>query len=107
MANRRRKSRPASGRTTPKRSVPPPPKPRPAPRRGFDPAQPFQVGRRPSNPLFLMLVGLLWVVAGIVALFALHAGWKFVPAIVFVGIGLFFVRSSSATVLRRDRRRDK
>jgi hypothetical protein len=54
-----------------------------------------------------MLVGVLWVVVGIVALFGLHAGWRFVPAVVFVGIGLYFVRSSSATVLRRERRRDR
>jgi hypothetical protein len=64
------------------------------------------VGKRPSNPMFLSLVGVMWVAAGVVALFGLHAGWRFVPAIVFAGIGLYFVRSASATVLRRERRRD-
>jgi hypothetical protein len=48
----------------------------------------------------------LWVTVGVIALFGLHAGWRFVPAIVFVGIGLYYVRAASATVLRRERRRD-
>ncbi|GEM_PF-2539274 len=73
-------------------------------RRGFDPAQPFQVGRRPSSPLLLMVVGLMWVAAGVIALFAMTASWRLVPAIAFVGVGLYFVRGASATVLRRDRR---
>jgi hypothetical protein len=105
MARRGGRKGPGSGRATPK-GRPQPSRPAPANRRrGFDPTQPYQVGRRPSNPLFLMLVGVMWVVVGIVALFGLHAGWRFVPAIVFVGIGLYFVRSSSATILRRERRR--
>ncbi|MFZ0060262.1 MAG: hypothetical protein ACLQAN_02635 [Acidimicrobiales bacterium] len=79
--------------------------PAPAPRRrGFDPAQPFQVGRRPSAPLLLAVIGLMWVAAGVVALFVLTAGWRFVPAVVFVGVGLYYVRGASATVLRRERR---
>lgn len=72
--------------------------------RGFDASQPFQVGRRPSSPLFLMAVGLMWVAAGVIALFAMTAGWRFVPAVVFAGIGLYFVRGASATILRRERR---
>jgi len=47
----------------------------------------------------------MWVAAGVIVLFAMHAGWRFVPAVVFVGIGLFFVRGASATILRRERQR--
>jgi hypothetical protein len=75
-----------------------------APRRGFDPESPFQVGRRPSSPLLLLIVGLFWIAAGLVVLFQMQAGWRFVPAVVAVGVGLYFIRGSSATVLRRVRR---
>jgi hypothetical protein len=51
-----------------------------------------------------MAVGLMWVAAGVIALFAMTAGWRFVPAVVFAGIGLYFVRGASATILRRERR---
>jgi hypothetical protein len=50
------------------------------------------------------VIGLMWVAAGVVALFVLTAGWRFVPAVVFVGVGLYYVRGASATVLRRERR---
>ena len=44
----------------------------------------------------------MWIVVGVVELFALDASWRFVPAIVFVGIGLFFVRGAAVSVTRRD-----
>jgi hypothetical protein len=69
-----------------------------------DPDRPVQVGRRPSNPAFLLLIGIMWVAAGIVALTSLSAVWKFVPGILFIGVGLFFIRGAGATVLRRGRR---
>ena len=71
-------------------------RPRPAP------ASPGQVGRRPSNPALIMLVGLIWVGCGVYALFSLTASWKLIPAILFVGIGLFFIRGAAATYVRRD-----
>jgi len=71
-----------------------------------EPAPPTQIGRRPSNPAFLALMGLLWIGAGFVALTRLHAGWHLVPAIVFVGIGVLFLRGAAATVVRREARHD-
>jgi len=49
------------------------------------------------------MVGVLWIVAGLIELFALDATWRIVPAIVFVGIGAFFLRGAAITVTRRDR----
>jgi hypothetical protein len=54
--------------------------------------------------LLLLVIGLMWVAAGVIALFAMTAGWRFVPAVVFAGVGLYFVRGASATILRRQRR---
>jgi len=63
---------------------------------------PGQVGRRPSRPGFLLAVGFLWIAVAVIELFALDASWRFVPAIVFAGIGLFFLRGAAVTVTRRD-----
>jgi hypothetical protein len=89
-----------SGRTTPKGGGPTPIHPF----RKLDPDTPVQVGRRPSSPAFLVVVGLMWVAAGIIAIASLSAGWKFVPGILFIGIGLFFLRGAGATVARREQR---
>jgi hypothetical protein len=51
-----------------------------------------------------MVVGLMWVAAGVIALFLMTANWRFVPAVAFAGVGLYFVRGASATILRRERR---
>jgi len=66
-----------------------------------------QIGRRPSNPSFLALVGFMWVVAGVVALVKMHASWKIAVGIVFAGIGLFYLRAAAMTVVRRDERTRK
>ena len=66
---------------------------------------PGQVGRRPSSPLTLFAVGLAWVATGVIVLLSLHASWKFVPALFAFGIGAFFIRGGSATVVRHDKRR--
>jgi hypothetical protein len=66
-----------------------------------------QIGRRPSNPSFLALVGLMWVVAGVAALLKLRAGWKIAVGIVFIGIGLFYLRGAAMTVVRREERTRK
>ncbi|MGD0743033.1 MAG: hypothetical protein ABSA31_07095 [Acidimicrobiales bacterium] len=47
----------------------------------------------------------MWVAAGLTTLFVLTAGWRFIPAVFFVGIGLYYVRGASATILRHERRR--
>ena len=62
-----------------------------------------QVGRRPSQPGFLLLVGVVWIGCGIYALAGLTAGWKLIPGIVFIGIGLLFIRGAAQTVLRRSK----
>jgi len=61
------------------------------------------VGRRPSSPAFLLLLGVVWIVCGIVALIALSASWKLIPAIVFIGIGALFLRGAATAVVRRNR----
>jgi hypothetical protein len=48
------------------------------------------------------LVGLMWIVCGIVALVGLNASWKLIPAIVFIGIGLLFLRGAATTAARRN-----
>ena len=64
---------------------------------------PEQVGRRPSNPSFLALIGLVWIACGIIALVKLSAGWKIIPGVVFIGIGVFFLRGALVALARRDR----
>jgi hypothetical protein len=44
----------------------------------------------------------MWIAVGVIELFALDATWRLVPAIVFVGIGLFFVRGAAVTVTRHE-----
>ena len=61
-----------------------------------------QVGRRPTPPAMLFAVAGMWIVAGIVALVALSASWKLVPGIVFIGIGLLYLRGALTTVARRN-----
>jgi hypothetical protein len=68
-------------------------------------APPGQVGKRPSPPANLFVVGLAWVVCGIGAFFVLHASWKIVPGVVFIGIGVLFLRGALTAVVRHDRRR--
>lgn len=105
MADRRRSSGKArktgsSGRATPKGSRPAPP----PSRRRIEPDKPVQIGRRPSSTGFLLLVSAMWVAVGIIVLFTLHTGWKLVPSIVFIGIGLMFFRGFGSTVMRRQQR---
>lgn len=67
-------------------------------------APPPQVGRRPSNPAYLAVVGALWVAVGIIDIVRLKVGWRIAVGIVFIGIGLFFIRGAAMTVIRRDER---
>ncbi len=99
MANRRRKPG-STGRVTPKGGAPAPR----ASRQKMTPETPVQIGRRPSNPAFLLLVGVLWLAVGVSVMVAEKFAWRFIVGIVAIGIGLFFVRGAGATVVRRERR---
>jgi hypothetical protein len=102
MAASRRK-RGSSGRVTPKGG---PTNPPPG-RRRIDPDAPVQIGRRPSNPAFLLLLAVLWIAVGIVVMVAASFSWRFIPGVVAIGFGLFFLRGAGATVVRREQRRSQ
>lgn len=82
------------------------PDPRAGPAPAGGPVRPTggQANRRRAAPGFHLTVGLLWLAAGVVELVGVHAAWRVAPAIVFVGIGLLFVRGAGALVLARPRR---
>ena len=62
-----------------------------------------QVGKRPSSPFTLAATGLVWIACGVIALTALHASWKFIPAIFFIGVGLLWMRGAAVTLARHER----
>ncbi|HEY6318787.1 MAG TPA: hypothetical protein VI462_12990 [Acidimicrobiia bacterium] len=64
---------------------------------------PGQVGRQPRSPLFLFVVGVAWVICGIVAYVTLKANWKLVPAIFFVGVGVLWIRGAVTAAARQSR----
>jgi hypothetical protein len=102
MAAPRRKHG-SSGRATPKGGTSQPP----AGRQPISPDKPVQVGRRPSNPSFLLLLGVMWVAVGVIVMVAASFSWRFVLGIVAIGFGLFFLRGAGATVVRREHRRSQ
>ena len=53
--------------------------------------------------MFLLAVGVSWVVCGVVAFLVMTASWKLVPAIFFVGIGLFWIRGAVTAAARQTR----
>jgi hypothetical protein len=63
-----------------------------------------QVGKRPSSPANLLVLGLAWIVCGVLALVALKASWKFIPGVVMIGIGLLFLRGGFTAIARHERR---
>ena len=77
------------------------PPPRRGPERSGASGSRLQPGRRPTSPGLLLAVALLWIGAGTIDLVALTASWKLVPGIVFIGIGLLYLRGAAATVARR------
>lgn len=97
VANTRKKK---GGRTTPPGRTSPPSKAKPS-RRGGILEGPAQPGKRPSNPAFLFVVGLVWIACGVYAIVALDASWKFIPGIFFIGVGILFLRGAAVTVIRR------
>jgi hypothetical protein len=46
----------------------------------------------------------MWIVVGVIELFALSASWRFVPGILFIGIGVLFLRGAAVTFARREDR---
>jgi len=46
----------------------------------------------------------MWLAVGVVMFLTLSTGWRLIPSIVAVGIGLMFLRGAGATVARRERR---
>jgi hypothetical protein len=60
------------------------------------------VGRRPSSPGFLLLLGASWIACGIIAIVGMSASWRLIPGIVFIGIGALFLRAAATTVVRRN-----
>jgi len=69
-----------------------------------DPVDPsVRIGRRPSSVGLLFAIGLMWAIAGVWALVSLHVSWRLIPGIVFIGIGLLYLRAAAATLLRRSR----
>jgi hypothetical protein len=63
-----------------------------------------QVGKRPSPPIFLLLIGFAWIICGVFALFLFKPSWRIVVGVVFIGIGLFWMRGAMATYARHDER---
>jgi hypothetical protein len=76
---------------------------RPANRRKNQPEHLPQVGKRPSSPLMLAATGIVWIVCGVIALTTFKATWKFIPAIVFIGVGLLWMRGAAVTLARHER----
>jgi hypothetical protein len=66
-----------------------------------------QVGRRPSNPTFLAVVGLAWIICGIAAFFVFKESWRIVVGVVFIGVGLYWLRGAFATITRHEERLDE
>jgi hypothetical protein len=88
------------GRVTPKKGSDAPDAAKADPR-ARRPIEPKQVGKRPSSPGLLAIVGVMWIVAGVVVFALLTATWKLVPGVVFIGIGLFYIRGAILTMARR------
>ena len=49
----------------------------------------------------IFAISAMWIGCGVVALVALKASWKLIPGIVFIGVGVLFLRGFFATVARR------
>jgi hypothetical protein len=95
MANDRRRK---GGRVTPKAG-------QPSSSRSEREEKPVgEVGKRPSSPRFLFAVALAWIVCGIAAFFIFSAAWRIVVGVVFIGIGLYWLRGAMATIARHEER---
>ena len=63
------------------------------------------VGKRPSNPAVLALVGMIWLAAAVGAYVGLRTSWKLIVIVVFAGIGLLYLRGAAGAYLRRGENR--
>jgi hypothetical protein len=62
------------------------------------------VGKRPSSPANLLVLGVAWIACGVLAFVVLKAGWKIIPGVVMIGIGLLFLRGAFTSIARQERR---
>ena len=92
------KSRSSSSRPRPGGGRPPAGGGRQKPGQGDGPPV---VGKRPSNPGFLLVVGVMWLAAAVIAEVGLHSSWKLIIVVVFAGIGLLYLRGAAGSYLRR------
>jgi hypothetical protein len=97
MSTRRRKNGSRGGPTQKRPSGAPTGRP-------AKPDEPVQIGKRPSSPGFLTLVGVMWVGVGAVIFLTMSWSWKLIPAILAAGIGFLFLRGAAQTVIRREGR---
>jgi hypothetical protein len=98
--DRRRKGKRASGgRVTPKAGDA-----GSTARPGSEPKPVGQVGKRPSSPVFLFAVAVAWIACGIAAFFLFSASWRLVVGVVFIGIGLYWLRGAMGTIARHEER---
>ena len=92
------KPRKKGGRTTPKGTAAARSASGPAPKED----RPLgQVGRRPTSPPLLLAIAVMWIFVGVIALTRLSASWKIVPGIVFIGIGVLYLRAAGTAYLRQ------
>jgi hypothetical protein len=63
-----------------------------------------QVGKRPSSPRFLLVVAAVWIACGIAAFFLFDSSWRIAVGVVFIGVGLYWLRGALATVARHEGR---
>jgi hypothetical protein len=65
-----------------------------------------QVGRRPSSPFKLLAFAAMYVACGIIALIALKGSLRIILGVVFIGVGLLWLRGAATAALRQQRRTD-
>jgi hypothetical protein len=120
VANDKRRSR--NGRVTPKRGADRPApgasgRPAPGGRRRLpasigpfarpDPdAPPGQVGRRPSSPAKLLFFAVVYFACGVVAFIVLKGNLRVILGVVFIGLGLLWLRGAGTAAARQGRQRE-
>jgi hypothetical protein len=50
------------------------------------------------------MIAVLWLAACVIVMLKVDAAWKLVPAVVFGGVGIFYLRAALQTVVRREAR---
>jgi hypothetical protein len=97
------------GRVTPKKATAPPGRPRRSvlpsrvgPFEKPDASRPVgQVGRRPSSPAKLLVFSIVYVAAGILSFFTLKGSLAVIIGVVFIGMGLLWLRGAATAKLRQ------